>query len=223
MKCKGKGCKQTCKTGVELCEMDLECESNDCDQTCNAETCKLNCSGRKCKMQSCEGSGNACEMNLECNGPDCDQTCNAETCKLNCSGSKCKMQKCKGDKLKVCNMHCNANDCTQECDGTCTITRTWPTSSHNKLICSGNGKCCGSLILPSKSWSLTTRIFQTCSGEDKSCICTKFSDTHRITSDLYTSNAVTSVGASTIRVFATKTSKGHGTKAYSEYNNTLNT
>ena len=160
-------------------------------------------------------------MNLECNGPNCDQTCKARECNLNCSGINGVKQHCTGE-VKVCNMHCNANDCTQICDGTCNITRTWPTSSHNKLICSGNGKCCESLMLPSKSWFLTTRIFQTDCHVDKSCICTKFSDSQRITSDLYTSYTVTSIGASTIRVFATKTSTGHGTDAYSEYNSPLN-
>ena len=64
MKCKGKGCKQTCTTGVELCEMDMKCESNDCDQTCKAKECKLNCSGSNCKTQKCEGNGDECEMNL---------------------------------------------------------------------------------------------------------------------------------------------------------------
>ena len=48
-------------------------------------------------------------------------------------------------------------------------------------------------------------------------------DGHSFTSDSYTSNIVTSIGASTIRVFATKISTGHGREAYCEYNNTLNT
>ena len=200
--------------------MNLECNGSDCDQTCKAKECKLNCSGSSCKTQKCEGNGDACEMNLECNGSDCDQTCNAKECKLNCSGSNCKTQNCQGNgEVKVCNMYCNANDCKQMCDGTCNITRTWPNSSHNKLICSGYGICCERLMLPSKSWSLTTRIFQTSCDGSESCICTKFSDNHGIISDLYTSNAITSVGASAIQVFATKTSTGHGTEAYSEYSN----
>ena len=49
MNCEGKGCKQTCNTGVEVCEMNLECKGDDCDQTCMAYTCKLNCSGKNCK------------------------------------------------------------------------------------------------------------------------------------------------------------------------------
>ena len=218
LNCSGRNCKtQKCEGDGNACEMNLECNGPDCDQTCKADECKLNCSGRNCKTQKCEGNGDACEMNLECNGPECDQTCKADECNLNCSGSNCKTQKCEGNgEVKVCNMYCNANDCKQMCDGTCNITRTWPTSSHNKLICSGYGICCGLLMLPSKSWSLTTSIFQTSCDGSKSCICTKFSDNHGITSDLYTSNAITSVGASTIQVFATKTSTGHGTEAYSE-------
>ena len=112
----------------------------------------------------------------------------------------------------MCNMHCNAGDCIQMCDGTCNITKTWPTSSHDKLMCSGNGLCCKILMLSSKSWSLTTRIFQTVCGQDKSCICAKFPNSHSITSNLSMSNSITSIGASTFRVFATKTSTGHGTE-----------
>ena len=221
LNCSGSNCKtQKCEGNRDACEMNLECNGSDCDQTCKAKECKLNCSGSSCKTQKCEGNGDACEMNLECKGSDCDQTCNAKECKLNCSGSNCKTQNCQGNgEVKVCNMYCNANDCKQMCDGTCNITRTWPTSSHNKLICSGYGICCARLMLPSKSWSLTTRIFQTSCDGSESCICTKFSDNHGIISDLYTSNAITSVGASTIQVFATKTSTGHGTEAYSEYSN----
>ena len=52
MKCKVGGCKQKCDTGVELCELNLECKGNDCDQTCTANTCKLNCSGKFVKLRS---------------------------------------------------------------------------------------------------------------------------------------------------------------------------
>ena len=101
-------------------------------------------------------------MNLECNSQDCEQICNAKVCNLTCCGTRCKTQSCIGE-VQVCNTHFNANDCTQMCDG------------------------------------------------------------HSITSDSYTSNIVSSIGVSTIRVFATKISTGHGIEAYSEYNNTLNT
>ena len=161
MKCKGKGCNQTCYTGVEFCKMDLECEGSDCYQTCYADECNLNCTGKNCKTQKCQGKGNACEMHLVCNSQDCEQTCNAKVCNLACSGRGC-TQSCTGE-VQVCNMYFNANDCTQMCEG------------------------------------------------------------HSITSDSYTSNIVTSIGASTIRVFATKISTGNGTEAHSEYNNSLNT
>ena len=223
LNCSGRNCKtQKCEGNGCTCEMNLECNGSNCEQTCKANECKLNCSGRNCTTQNCDGNGNACKMNLECNGSDCKQTCNAKRCKLNCSGRNCKKQYCTGH-VKVCNMHCNADDCEQMCEGTCNITRTWPTSSHNKLICSGNGECCKRLMLTSKSWSLTTSISQTGCDGGKSCICTKFSDSHGITSDLYTSNSMTSIGASKIPVFAAKTSTGHGTEAFSEYSNTLNT
>ena len=45
-------------------------------------------------------------------------------------------------------------------------------------------------------------------------------DGHSITFDSYTPNIVTSVGASTSQVYATKISTGHGMEAHSEYNNT---
>ena len=66
------------------------------------------------------------------------------------------------------------------------------------------------------------RCILTC-GAGKSCNSTKCSDSHCITSDSYTSSIVTSIGASTIQVFATKIPTEHGTEAYSEYNNKLNT
>ena len=101
-------------------------------------------------------------MHLECNNHECEQICEAKVCKLTCSGRKCKTQSCIGD-AQVCNKYFNANDCTQMCDG------------------------------------------------------------HSITSDSYSPNIVTSIGASTIRVSATKISTGHGTEACGEYNNTLDT
>ena len=142
--------------------MDLECNNQYCEQICKAKECYLNCSGKNCKIQKCQGGGNVCEMHLECNNQDCEQICDAKVCNLTCCGRKCKSQSCT-DKVEVCNTHFNANDCRQMCDG------------------------------------------------------------HSITSDSHTSNIVTSIGTSTIRVFATKISTGHGTEAYSEYNNALNT
>ena len=214
--CSGRNCKtQKCQGKGYACEMELECYGQDCEQTCDAQRCNLTCSGRNCKTQKCQGKGYTCEMELECNSQDCEQTCDAERCNLNCSGINCKKQHCTGT-VQMYNMHCNAGDCIQMCDGTCNITRTWPTSSHDKLMCSGNGQCCKILMLSSKSWSLTTRIFQTVCGQDKSCICTKFPNSHSITSNLSMSNSITSIGASTFRVFAIKTSTGHGTETYSE-------
>nr|XP_058949103.1 adhesion G-protein coupled receptor D1-like [Pocillopora verrucosa] len=128
--CLGIGCKQTCKSIAKECEMVLNCGGGDCQQTCNAKTCKLNCSGGKCKFQKCYDKGDVCEMVLKCSGGDCEQTCNAKTCKLNCSGGKCKFQKCY-DKGDVCEMdlECSGGDCEQTCNAkTC------------KLNCSG-GKC----------------------------------------------------------------------------------
>nr|XP_058945459.1 adhesion G-protein coupled receptor G2-like [Pocillopora verrucosa] len=212
--CSGSHCKtQKCQGKGYACEMGVECNSQDCEQICDAERCNLTCSGSKCKTQKCQGKGYTCDMKLECNGQDCEQTCDAERCNLNCSGINCKKQHCTGT-VQMCNMHCNAGDCIQMCDSTCNITKTWPTSSHDKLMCSGNGQCCKILMLSSKSWSLTTRIFQTVCGQDKSCICTKFPNSHSITSNLSMSNSITSIGASTFRVFATKTSTGHGTETY---------
>ena len=142
--------------------MDLECNDQYCEQICKAKECYLNCSGKNCKIQKCQGGGNVCEMHLECNNQDCEQICDAKVCNLTCRGRKCKSQSCT-DKVEVCNTHFNADDCRQMYDG------------------------------------------------------------HSITSDSHTSNIVTSIGTSTIRVFATKISTGHGTEAYSEYNNALNT
>ena len=131
MKCKGEGCKQKCDTGVELCELNLECIGNDCDQTCTANTCKLNCSGKFCKTQKClKEGGLACEMDLECNHQDCEQICNADKCNLTCSGEKCKTQKCEGEG-NVCEMdlECNGRDCDQTCK-----------ANRCKMNCSGR-KC----------------------------------------------------------------------------------
>ncbi|XP_022796721.1 very low-density lipoprotein receptor-like [Stylophora pistillata] len=130
MKCKTTGCKQNCNNAVQLCEMDLECSEGDCEQICNAKTCKLNCSGGKCKKQECSDKVKICEMDQKCGEGDCEQTCNAKTCKLNCSGGKCKKQEC-SDEVKICEMdlECGEGDCEQTCNAkTC------------KLNCSG-GKC----------------------------------------------------------------------------------
>ena len=142
-------------------------------------------------------------MDLECDGQDCEQTCQAKKCNLNCRGKNCKTQKCQGEG-NVCEMHleCNNQECEQICEAkVCNLT------------CSGR-KC--------KS--------QSCRGDAQVCNkyfnandCTQMCDGHFITSDSYSPNIVTSIGASTIRVFATKISTGHGTEAYSEYNNTLDT
>ena len=221
LNCCGKKCKtQKCEGKGKECQLDLECNGPYCEQSCDAEKCKLKCSGENCKIQKC--NGNECEMDLECNNQDCEQICDANECNLTCSGSKCKKQECKG-KAKVCNMHCNAIGCKQTCEGTCNIISSTPTSSRDKLICRGNGECCGRLMPSSIAWSLTTRIFNTDCGAGKSCDYTKCSDSHCITSDSYTSSIVTSIGASTIQVFATKIPTGHGTDAYSEYHNKLNT
>ena len=203
--------------------MDLECSSKDCEQICEAKECKLNCSGEKCKTQKCEGEGKACEMDLKCDGEDqdCKQTCNVDKCNLKRSGKKCKEQNFTGN-VQVYDMHCNANVCTKTCYGTCNITRTMPTSCHNKLICSGDVECCGGPVPPSITRSLTAEIFHIDCSAGKSCKCTKCSESHCITSDSYTSSIVSSSGASTIQVFATKLPTGHGIEAYSEYNDKLN-
>ena len=226
--------------------MALECKNQDCDQTCDARNCSLNCCGKKCKTQKCQGNVKECQLDLECNGPHCEQSCDAEKCKLKCSGKNCKIQKCNGNECEM-DLECNNQDCEQICDankcnltcsgrkckkqecigragkGTCNIISTTPTSSRDKVICRGNGECCGGLIPSSIAWSLTTRIFNIDCGAGKSCNYIKCSDSHCITSDSYTSSIVTSIGASTIQVFATKIRTGHGTEVYSEYHNKLNT
>ena len=203
MNCEGKGCKQTCNTGVEVCEMNLECKGDDCDQTCMANTCTLNCSGKNCKKQRClKEGGLACEMDLECNGQDCEQICNTHKCNLNCSGRSCKKQKCK-DKVEVCemNLECNNQDCEQICEAKkCNLTCSGKKCKTQN--CTENAEC-------NKRWNAND--------------CTQMCDGHSITSDSYMSNIVTSIGASTIRVFTTKISTGDETEAYSEYNNSLNT
>ncbi|RMX43341.1 hypothetical protein pdam_00021512, partial [Pocillopora damicornis] len=55
----GEGCKQTCYAGVDVCKMDLECNSKDCEQTCNAKNCTLKCRGQNCKTQNCQDKGKA--------------------------------------------------------------------------------------------------------------------------------------------------------------------
>lgn len=202
--CSGNNCrKQKClKDGGLACEMDLECNNQDCEQICNAHNCNLTCSGEKCKAQRCQRGGNACEMHLECNGQDCDQTCNAKRCNLNCSGRSCKKQKCK-DKVEVCEMHLECND--QDCEQICEAKKCNLTCSGKKCKtqnCTKNAEC-------KKQWNAND--------------CTQMFDGHSITSDSYMSNIVTSIGASTIRVFTTKISTGDETEAYSEYNNSLNT
>ena len=141
-------------------------------------------------------------MDLECEGSDCDQTCNADECNLNCRGKSCKTQKCQGE--DVCEMHleCNNQNCEQICE-----------SKVCNLTCSGR-KC--------KTQSCTGNV-EVCSTHFNAKDCTEMCDDHSNTSDSYTSNIVSSIGASTIRVFATKISTGHGIEAYSEYNNTLKT
>ena len=200
MKCKGRGCKQTCISKVKDCKMDLECTGNDCNQECNADNCNLNCRGKNCKAQKCQGKRNTCEMHLECNNQECEQTCEAKECNLNCSGENCKIQKCVGEG-HVCEMHleCNNPDCEQICDAeVCNLT------------CSGR-RC--------KTQSCTDKVRE-CNTHFNAKDCTQTCDGHSITSDSYKSNIVTSIGASTIRVFATKISTGHGMETYSEYNNT---
>ncbi|XP_066022332.1 adhesion G-protein coupled receptor D1-like isoform X2 [Pocillopora verrucosa] len=121
--CLGKGCKQTCKSLVQDCEMVLNCSGGDCEQTCSAKTCKLNCKKGHCKKQECYDKRDFCEMNLECSGGDCEQTCNAKTCKLNCSRGQCKKQECHG-KRNYCEMklECSGGDCKQTCNAeTCKL------------------------------------------------------------------------------------------------------
>ena len=153
-------------------------------------------------------------MDLECDAQDqdCKQTCKVDKCNLKRSGKKCKEQNFTGN-VQVYDIHCNANVCTKTCYGTCNITRTMPTSSHNKLICSGDVECCGGPVPPSITRSLTAEIFHIDCSAGKSCKCTKC----RVESSI-----VSSSGASTIQVFATKLPTGHGIEAYSEYNDKLN-
>ena len=142
-------------------------------------------------------------MDLECNNQESEQICKAKKCNLNCSGENCKIQKCEG-KGDVCEMHleCSNQNCEQICEAkVCNLT------------CSGR-KC--------KTQRCTDNA-QVCNTYFNTNDCTQMCDGHSITSDSYTPNIVTSIGASTIRVFATKISTGHGTEAYSEYNNILNT
>ena len=187
LNCSGAHCKtQKCHDKRDFCEMNLECSGVDSEQTCNAKTCKLNCSRGHCKTQRCYDKRDFCELNLECSGGDCEQTCNAKTCKLNCRGGQCRKQHCNTE-VEMCNMHCNAINCTQACEAvTCRITRTWPIGPQDKIVCSGNGEYCGSLMSCLDSYPLTQGIFSTDNGGDKCCTCTKCfrgfcssSDSHR--------------------------------------------
>ena len=204
--CLGKGCKQTCKSLVQDCEMVLNCSGGDCEQTCNAKTCKLNCSRGQCKKQECYDKRDFCEMYLECSEGDCEQTCNAKTCKLNCRGEQCRKQQCKNE-VEMCNMHCNAIDCTQTCDAvTCHITRTWLTSPQGRVTCSGNGKYCGSLMSSLDSYPLTQGIFFTDDGGDKRCTCSKCLRGFCSSSDSYRSNFISSAPSMASQGFSTQIS-----------------
>lgn len=206
--CLGKGCKQMCTSEGEECEMALECSGGDCEQTCEAKTCKMNCSKGRCKKQECCASGGVCEMALECGKGDCEQICKAETCKLNCRGGRCIKQHCNNE-VNVCNMHCDASDCTQSCEAvTCHITRTWPISPQDRVICSGNGQCCGSLMSSLDSYSLTQGISQTTCGGDKRCMCTKCLRGLCSSSDSYRSNYTSLVPSTASQCFTTSISTG---------------
>ncbi|PFX18868.1 Latrophilin-like protein 1 [Stylophora pistillata] len=215
LKCSGGGCKiQRCESQVKNCTMHQGCSRNECEQTCQAaQKCEMNCNGGGCKIQKCENQAKECKMHLGCSRQDCEQTCKAETCDMECSGGGCTKQICEIG--KVCNMHCNAVNCTQTCKAkACSMTRTWPISSQDKLVCSGNGECCGRVMSSYDRPSLSTRIFHTCPNGE-SCTCSKYVNSLYSTQKLSTSNVVTSAG---IPLFATKTSTGHGTRGYSEYN-----
>ena len=216
--CEAKKCKMNCSRGQckkqecsahgEVCEMALECGKGDCEQTCEAKTCKMNCSRGQCKKQECSAHGEVCEMALECGKGDCEQICKAKTCKLNCGGGRCIKQHCNNE-VKVCNMNCDASDCTQSCEAvTCHITRTWPTSPQDRVICSGNGQCCGSLMSSLDSYSLTQGISQTICGGDKRCMCTKCLRGFCSSSDSYRSNYTSLVPSTASQCFTTSISTG---------------
>ena len=113
------------------------------------------------------------------------------------------------DAKNYCTLKCRGQHCkTQKCGSGVNVCEM-------DLECNNQGQDCGQTCD-------AKRCILTC-GAGKSCNSTKCSDSHCITSDLHTSSIVTSIGASTIQVFATKIPTGHGTEAYSEYNNKLNT
>ncbi|PFX18860.1 Tenascin-X [Stylophora pistillata] len=214
LNCSGGGCKiQKCEDQVERCKIHLLCSGKDCEQTCKAKKkCELNCSGGGCKIQKCEDQEEQCTMYLGCSSNDCEQICKAKTCDMECSGGRCTKQLCESQ--HTCTMHCNADDCAQTCSAAlCRMSRTWPISSQHKLVCSGDGECCGSLMSSYDNLPLSTIDSKTCLNGQK-CTCTKYADSIYKTSDLYTSNVVTSNG---ILLFATKTSAGRGTEACGEY------
>ena len=98
-------------------------------------------------------------------------------------------------------LECNNQDCEQICEAKkCNLTCSGKKCKTQN--CTENAEC-------NKRWNAND--------------CTQMCDGHSITSDSYMSNIVTSIGASTIRVFTTKISTGDETEAYSEYNNSLNT
>ena len=103
------------------------------------------------------------------------------------------------DAKNYCTLKCRGQHCkTQKCGSGVNVCEM-------DLECNNQGQDCE----------------QTCDA--KRCNSTKCSDSHCITSDSHTSSIVTSIGAPTTQVFATKIPTEHGTEAYSEYNNKLNT
>ncbi|XP_022801231.1 uncharacterized protein LOC111338930 [Stylophora pistillata] len=215
--------------------MDMGCNEGDCEQSCKAEKiCDLKCSGKSCKKQECRKKVDNCTMHMICNEGECEQSCKAKTkCDLKCSGKSCRKQEC-SEQVDNCTMDmgCNEGDCEQICKAkkncdmkcfgctqsckasTCRMTKTWPNSDQEKFICSGNGQCCRRFTTTYDTSSLKTMAFSTkCSGH-KSCACTKYSKNLLSTSNLNTSNVVTSTKAKYTRVFATNTPAGHGTEAY---------
>lgn len=130
-----------------------------------------------------------CEMHLECSrGGDCEKTCKPE---------------------KECHVECSG--CKQACEAIkCHMTRTWPISSQDKLVYSGNGKCCRSLLASDNKLPIGRTIFQTCYDEER-CACTKYVNNLYSTSNLGTSNVVSSTG---IPLSGNKISSGQGTEDY---------
>ena len=87
---------------------------------------------------------------------------------------------------KECNLNCSGKKCTQRC-------------REKGQVCN---MCCNANVCT-----------QTCDGK---CNITKCSDSHSVTSYSYPSDFVTSIGASTTRLFVTKISTERGTEAYSK-------